>query len=203
MRTTHHQQQQQQPQQQPQQQQSSRRSAHGRSRRHHHHGGGAGTVPQFAPPPFMLGALPPHLLFGGPNGGPGSGGGRRGAPHAQGPFGLPPSLMALREAVVGMQRTGLPPQLLFSDRDFTAGARASLSGGLSSCCHPVRRGGLVLAAPSLGATPLSWGAAHTCAGLAADLGAASACPPRQLTDRPWRPYLGSPTPLAPPKRRRL
>lgn len=31
-----------------------------------------------------------------------------------------PQLMALREAVMGLQRTGLPPHLLFSDRDFTA-----------------------------------------------------------------------------------
>lgn len=28
--------------------------------------------------------------------------------------------MALREAMVGLQRAGLPPHLLFSDRDFTA-----------------------------------------------------------------------------------
>ena len=40
--------------------------------------------------------------------------------------GLPASLVQMREAVLGMQRAGLPPQLLFSDRDFTA-------GGLRSC----------------------------------------------------------------------
>jgi hypothetical protein len=37
--------------------------------------------------------------------------------------GLPPHLQAMREAMLGMQRSGLPPHLLFSDRDFTAGAR--------------------------------------------------------------------------------
>ncbi|KAI8471091.1 MAG: hypothetical protein J3K34DRAFT_418495, partial [Monoraphidium minutum] len=56
---------------------------------------------------------PPHMLFGGGGFGPGGGGGGRGG-------GMPPSLMALRDAVMGLQRTGLPPQLLFSDRDFTA-----------------------------------------------------------------------------------
>jgi len=35
--------------------------------------------------------------------------------------GLPPSLVHMREAVIGMQRAGLPPHMLFSDRDFTAG----------------------------------------------------------------------------------
>lgn len=34
---------------------------------------------------------------------------------------VPAGLHALRDAVLGMQRAGLPPQLLFSDRDFTAG----------------------------------------------------------------------------------
>jgi hypothetical protein len=106
-----------------------RRANHARSRRHHAGGGGSGGLPQFAPPHFLLGGahgMPPALLFGGAAGGvggPAGPGGPRhggGAPHAPGPFGLPASLVALREAVVGMQRTGLPPQLLFSDRDFTA-----------------------------------------------------------------------------------
>jgi hypothetical protein len=35
--------------------------------------------------------------------------------------GLPAGLLQMREAVLGMQRVGLPPHLLFSDRDFTAG----------------------------------------------------------------------------------
>lgn len=35
--------------------------------------------------------------------------------------GLPPGLSAMREAVLGMQAAGLPPHLLFSDRDFGAG----------------------------------------------------------------------------------
>jgi hypothetical protein len=71
------------------------------------------------PPP----GFPAHLLFGSFVGG-GGGGGGRGGRHGHGfggpQSGLPSSLVALREAVAGMQRTGLPPQLLFSDRDFTA-----------------------------------------------------------------------------------
>lgn len=35
--------------------------------------------------------------------------------------GLPAGLVHMREAVLGMQRAGLPPHMLFSDRDFTAG----------------------------------------------------------------------------------
>lgn len=35
--------------------------------------------------------------------------------------GFPAHLVQMREAVLGMQRAGLPPHLLFSDRDFTAG----------------------------------------------------------------------------------
>lgn len=46
--------------------------------------------------------------FGGPGGGRGHG------------RGLPPHLAAMREAMLGMQRSRLPPHLLFSDRDFTA-----------------------------------------------------------------------------------
>jgi hypothetical protein len=42
----------------------------------------------------------------------GGGGARRG---------LPASMVQMREAVLGMQRAGLPPHMLFSDRDFTAG----------------------------------------------------------------------------------
>eukprot|EP00775_Hariotina_reticulata_P002009 gene2009-2331_t len=45
-----------------------------------------------------------------PWGGSGGGAGR----------GLPRAFTAVREALLGMQRAGLPPQLLFSDRDFTA-----------------------------------------------------------------------------------
>ncbi|GBF92688.1 hypothetical protein Rsub_05057 [Raphidocelis subcapitata] len=93
-----------------------------------HHGGAAPAAsgfPGFYPPPPPPG-FPAHLLFGSFGGFGGGGGGRHGHGHGHGhggggpPAGLPPSLMALREAVVGMQRTGLPPQLLFSDRDFTA-----------------------------------------------------------------------------------
>lgn len=98
---------------QQQQQPPTRRS--GVSRRHH--GGGGPYMPPYGPPAFLPPGLPPHTLFGG--GGGSASGGRHGHGHGHG-F-MPQSIMALREAVVGMQRTGLPPQLLFSDRDFTAG----------------------------------------------------------------------------------
>lgn len=95
--------------------------------------GGLGLPPgALLPPPAAFGGLPPSLLFGGFGGGHGGGfggggfgGGPRGAGGGRGAGGTAAAnplgqLMALREAVAGMQRTGLPPQLLFSDRDFTA-----------------------------------------------------------------------------------
>jgi hypothetical protein len=53
------------------------------------------------------------------------GGGGRGAGRE-----LPTALRAVREAVMGMQRSGLPAHLLFSDRDFTAGELKGVSLGL-------------------------------------------------------------------------
>jgi hypothetical protein len=98
--------------------------------RRHRSGGRRGHLshPQFAPPPFMGGGpgLPPsHVLFGSFGGALGGPGGRAGGPPGVGSGGfgvggLPASLAALREAVQGLQRSGLPPHLLFSDRDFTA-----------------------------------------------------------------------------------
>lgn len=54
-----------------------------------------------------------------PAAGRGGGAARRGG-GGPAPGGLPPPLAALRDAVAGMARSGLPPALLFSDRDFTA-----------------------------------------------------------------------------------
>lgn len=61
-----------------------------------------------------------------PGRGAGGGGARRD---------LPPGLAQMRDAVLGMQRAGLPPHLLFSDRDFTAGGlqeRAHVACGLAT-----------------------------------------------------------------------
>jgi hypothetical protein len=85
---------------------------------------GAGPAPQ--PPAqraFNVGQAMAQMLLSMPMpmpmprwSGRGSGGGRGGARR-----GLPANLMQMRDAVLGMQRAGLPPHLLFSDRDFTAG----------------------------------------------------------------------------------
>lgn len=48
--------------------------------------------------------------------------------------GLPASLVQMREAVLGMQRAGLPPHMLFSDRDFTAGRLAVNDSQCPAAC---------------------------------------------------------------------
>jgi hypothetical protein len=50
--------------------------------------------------------------------------------------GLPRALTAVREALLGMQRAGLPPQLLFSDRDFTAGDQRGRRWEHNDHCNP-------------------------------------------------------------------
>jgi hypothetical protein len=72
--------------------------------------------PQSAQRAFDAGQAMAHMLMSMPmprwRASGGSSGARRG---------LPASVVQMRDAVLGMQRAGLPPHLLFSDRDFTAG----------------------------------------------------------------------------------
>jgi hypothetical protein len=99
---------------------------------------GAGPVPQApAQRAFNVGQAMAQMLLSMPMpmprwSGRGSGGGRGGARR-----GLPANLMQMRDAVLGMQRAGLPPHLLFSDRDFTAGTLrlGSLIPCLPPCVH--------------------------------------------------------------------
>jgi hypothetical protein len=115
------QQQQQQP-SQPQWRQQPRPRSGGAQRRGSGGGGGAeGAAMPYSPMSFLPPGRPPHVLFGAGIGSGGSAGRRSSGGYGQGRGGVPQPLMALREAVVGLQRSGLPPHLLFSDRDFTAG----------------------------------------------------------------------------------
>ncbi|KIY99409.1 hypothetical protein MNEG_8552 [Monoraphidium neglectum] len=114
------QQQQQQP-SQPQWRQQPRPRSGGAQRRGSGGGGGAeGAAMPYSPMSFLPPGRPPHVLFGAGIGSGGSAGRRSSGGYGQGRGGVPQPLMALREAVVGLQRSGLPPHLLFSDRDFTA-----------------------------------------------------------------------------------